>query len=226
MSDRTMDTSVDNTIRHASLCLAQTTSRMQARFFNRSGVAGSTMVLQLANVELERDVLRIFGPSRLRPPGEPRLPVGRSQDTVGDDWVAGIYSTVLSSAGYDTPTGGAEVALLLANYRRASSTCHNLLIQIRTWLMFCDEDDRVALPTTKADALVFDSCTYMYGWEESRGVVCTVLYCTVTACINHLSEMVREIAVHISDIGMPVSLSPSHAFLSSHLVCFSSLFLL
>lgn len=70
--------------------------------------------------------------------------------------MAGIRQAVLNLAGYSTNTGGAEeAARLLAEFGWAESTWSTRASQIATWMRFCDEDMRDALPATEGDVLAY-----------------------------------------------------------------------
>lgn len=63
---------------------------------------------------------------------------------------------MLSRAGFDSPTGGAqEAARLLSDHGWAASTWRNRSSQLKRWLAFCDEDGRDPIPATEGDVMAY-----------------------------------------------------------------------
>ena len=77
-------------------------------------------------------------------------------DRVERDWKARIVASVLSRAGTDIATGGAEAtATLLAEFGWKERTWGNQSSQIRKRLSCCDEEGRDPLPAEEGDVLEF-----------------------------------------------------------------------
>lgn len=76
-------------------------------------------------------------------------------DRVRDLWQVGIRQAVLSRAG-EGRTGAAQAAVyLLVGHGWASKTWNTCSSQVKTWLLFCDEEDRDQLPVTEGGVLAY-----------------------------------------------------------------------
>lgn len=85
---------------------------------------------------------------------------------------------VLAETGIGGVTGGGEAAAdLLAEHAWADTTWRNRVSQLRRWLYFCEEEDRVALPADEGDVLAyvgFLSVTGTVGPTSARQYVSAV----------------------------------------------------